>query len=116
MNGKHFPKKMRLLHLNEFAFVLRKSKFVVRCNGIASFSYLNQLEYPRIGLSISKKYVKYAHERNRIKRYARETFRMNQHNLLHLDFVLTVYSTAVLYLNNNNLIKEFEKLWHHYWC
>lgn len=115
MNRRNFPKKVRLLKANEFTSVFRCSKYI-KVTGITLFSCPNQLGYPRIGLSISKKYIKYAHERNRIKRYARETFRIHQHNLLTLDFVLTVHSKHILYLKENNLIKEMEKLWHHYWC
>lgn len=115
MNNKCFSKKIRLLYLDEFVFVFQKAVFV-KIIGITLFSCPNELGYPRIGLAISKKYVKYAHERNRIKRYTRETFRINQHNLLASDFVLTINSKDILYLNNRYLIKELEKLWHRYWC
>lgn len=71
----------------------------------------NQLKFPRIGLVIPKKYIKYSHERNWIKRHARETFRIYQHSLLFLDFVLIVHSKKVLYLENKILIKELQKLW-----
>lgn len=110
-----FSKKVRLLNLNEFVFVFQQSQHI-KITGITLFSRPNQLKYPRIGLAISKKYIKYAHERNRIKRYARETFRMYQNNLSASDFVLTINSKNVLYLNNKDLIKELKKLWHHYWC
>lgn len=115
MNKRHFPKKMRLLKLNEFVFVFQQSK-CIKTAGITLFSRFNKLGYPRIGLSISKRYIKYAHERNRIKRCARETFRIHQHNLLASDFVLTINSKSILCLKNRFLIKEFENLWHHFWC
>lgn len=115
MNRRCFPKKIRLLNLNEFICVFKQARYI-KFTGFTLFNRFNQLGYPRIGLAISKKYVKRAHERNRIKRYARETFRINQHNLLTADFVLTINSKNVLYLKNHNLIKEFERLWHHYWC
>lgn len=114
MNQWCFPKKIRLLNLKEFILVFQHAK-CIRINGMSLFNCPNQLEYPRLGLAISKKYIKCAHERNRIKRCARETFRMNQHNLSDLDFVLTVNSKSILYLKNDILIKEFEKLWHYYW-
>lgn len=45
----------------------------------------------RLGLAITKKKVKRAHERNRIKRLTREYFRLNQAQLVRpVDMVLTV--------------------------
>ncbi len=42
---------------------------------------LNSLGHPRIGLTVAKKNVRRAHERNRIKRLTRESFRLRQHEL-----------------------------------
>lgn len=45
----------------------------------------------RLGLAITKKKVKRAHERNRIKRLTREYFRLHQHQLNgQVDILLTV--------------------------
>lgn len=113
MSQFSFPKKIRLLTLNEFSFVFQQPQ-KIKNTGMILFSRLNQLQYPRIGLTISKKYIKKAHDRNRIKRHIRETFRINQHNLSFSDFILTLYSKEILYLKNYLLIKELQKLWHHH--
>lgn len=113
MNKKFLPKRARLLTLHEFVFVFKKPERV-KTNEITLFSRFNQLGYPRIGLAISKKYVKHAHERNRIKRHMRETFRNNQHHLLDKDFVLTIRSKKIMHCNNKTLIQELEKLWSHH--
>lgn len=42
----------------------------------------------RLGIVVAKKKVRRAHERNRIKRLARESFRLNQHNIELLDIVV----------------------------
>ncbi len=42
----------------------------------------------RLGLVVAKKKVRRAHERNRVKRISRESFRLNQHELLGLDIVV----------------------------
>ncbi|URJ24463.1 ribonuclease P protein component [Candidatus Blochmanniella camponoti] len=115
MNRKFLPKRARLLNLNEFIFVFQKPERV-KTTGITLFSRSNRLGYPRIGLAISKKYVKYAHERNRIKRHIRETFRTYQHNLLAKDFVLTIRSKEIIHCKNKTLIQELEKLWYHHLC
>ena len=45
----------------------------------------------RLGLAITKKKVKRAHERNRIKRLTREYFRLHQHQLnAQVDILLTI--------------------------
>lgn len=115
MNRKFLPKRARLLNLNEFVFVFQKPERV-KTTGITLFSRSNRLGYPRIGLAISKKYVKYAHERNRIKRHIRETFRTYQHNLLAKDFILTIHSKEIIHCKNKTLIQELEKLWYHHLC
>lgn len=43
---------------------------------------------PRLGLAISRKRVALAHERNRIKRVAREVFRLTQDRLPGMDIVV----------------------------
>ncbi|WP_159714971.1 ribonuclease P protein component [Blochmannia endosymbiont of Camponotus nipponensis] len=113
MNKKCLPKQARLLNLNEFVFVFQKPERI-KTTKITLLSRPNHLGYPRIGLAISKKYIKYAHERNKIKRHMRETFRAYQHNLSAKDFVLTIRSKDIIYLTNNALIKELEKLWYHH--
>jgi ribonuclease P protein component len=45
---------------------------------------------PRIGLAISKKYCRLSVDRNRLKRIARETFRLNQKCLDNWDFVIMI--------------------------
>lgn len=71
---------------------------------------LNSLGYPRIGLAVAKKHVKRAHERNRIKRLTRESFRLHQHTLPAIDFVV-IAKKGVADLNNRALREALEKLW-----
>lgn len=53
----------------------------------------------RLGLAISKKQCRKAHDRNRIKRIVRESFRRNQPDLSGLDLVVMNKSATHLALN-----------------
>jgi ribonuclease P protein component len=70
----------------------------------------NSLEHPRIGLTVAKKHVRRAHERNRIKRLTRESFRLCQHDLPAMDFVI-VAKKGIAELDNQALTEVLEKLW-----
>ena len=64
----------------------------------------------RLGLAIAKKRVKLAVQRNRIKRQIRESFRLNQHNLPHIDIVVMVKSGTDK-LENSEINRQIEKIW-----
>lgn len=49
---------------------------------------------PRLGLAISKKTVRLAVDRNRLKRHIRESFRHNKHRLAGLDIVVMSRNAA----------------------
>lgn len=70
----------------------------------------NQLEHPRLGLTVAKKHLKRAHGRNRIKRIVRESFRQKQHELPNVDFVF-VAKGGIGKLDNATLFATLEKLW-----
>lgn len=60
----------------------------------------------RLGLAITKKKVKRAHERNRIKRLTREYFRLHQHQLnCQVDILLTVKSFSDE-MPNEEIVKQ----------
>ena len=69
----------------------------------------NNLEHPRLGLTVAKKHLKRAHDRNRIKRLVRESFRLSQHNLPSCD--LSLWRNVALV---SLIIKRFYKLWINY--
>ncbi|MGL9769578.1 MAG: ribonuclease P protein component [Sodalis sp. (in: enterobacteria)] len=107
-----FPRELRLLTPNHFNFVFQQAQRA----GTLHFSILgrlNTLGHPRIGLTIAKKHVKWAHERNRIKRLTRESFRLHQHTLPAMDFVV-IAKKGVADLDNRTLTEALEKLWRHH--
>jgi ribonuclease P protein component len=55
----------------------------------------NRLNYPRLGLAIAKKSIKTAVARNRIKRAARESFRLQRQLIGNFDFVVLARGDAL---------------------
>lgn len=70
----------------------------------------NEEKHPRIGLTVAKRFVKRANQRNRIKRVIRDNFRLHQHDLPPVDIVVLVRN-GVLEMENEQLHKLIEKLW-----
>ena len=70
----------------------------------------NHCEFPRLGLTVAKKHLKRAHDRNRIKRLVRESFRLHQHELPSCDFVF-VAKAGLGQLDNATIFTTLEKLW-----
>lgn len=107
-----FKKKLRLLNSINFKYVFSKpcKKNTLE---ISILGRLNFLDHPRLGLSISRKNIRYAHHRNLIKRLIRETFRALQHKLISMDFVVIVKKN-VLFLNNKNIVNMLNLLWSNY--
>ncbi|MDX7991745.1 ribonuclease P protein component [Xenorhabdus sp. Reich] len=104
-----FPRELRLLTPEHFTYVFQQPQRASTAE-ITVLGRLNELGHPRIGLTVAKKNVKRAHERNRIKRLARESFRLNQHKLPSMDFVILVRK-GVSELDNRELTEAFGKLW-----
>jgi ribonuclease P protein component len=89
-----FPPQCRLLtpaaYKNVFAKAVKSSDKYFTVLAIR-----NQLDHPRLGLAIAKKVIKRAVDRNRIKRIARESFRLRQHTLTALDIVVLARKDAL---------------------
>jgi len=54
----------------------------------------NPLTHPRLGLAIAKKNIKKAVARNRIKRAARESFRLQRQQIVNIDIVVLARGDA----------------------
>ncbi|MDP3559518.1 MAG: ribonuclease P protein component [Legionellaceae bacterium] len=85
-----FNRTKRLLHKHQFQFVFENAKKIVTSEYIIFFRE-NQLEHPRLGLAVSKKAISKAHDRNRIKRTIRESFRISMNDtLLPVDMIVLI--------------------------
>ena len=107
-----FTKKQRLLNKYDFTPVFDDAPIRAANEHLLILCRLNAEQYTqaRLGLVIAKKHVRRAHERNRIKRFARETFRLNQHKLPKIDAIVLARKGADT-LTNQQLQQAFNGLW-----
>lgn len=86
-SGNGLPLHARLNSKKEFQRVFDQAiKVADDCYTLLARN--SQLTHARLGLAISKKAVRRAVDRNRIKRVVRESFRLHQHTLGALDIVV----------------------------
>ncbi len=82
-----FTRAARLTSSGDYKHVFQQP-FRSSDDSLTVLGRLNPLDHPRLGLAISKKRVKLATARNRIKRVTRECFRLQQHKLPNLDIIV----------------------------
>ena len=71
---------------------------------------VNELDHPRLGLAIAKKNIRRAVDRNKIKRSARESFRLQQYEMTNLDIVVMARREAET-ANSKTLQASLDKHW-----
>lgn len=86
----------------DYSNVFKNKNIKVNSENWRVFSIENNKSYARLGLSIAKKILNRAVDRNRFKRLAREFFRNNQEILAPKDFVIMVNKSKT----KNNLNKR----------
>lgn len=95
-SSQSFQRELRLLNTNDFSFVFKKA-IKVHNKAFTLLARKNNLNRPRLGLVIAKKNLKFAYQRNLVKRLLRESFRQQQSILASYDLVvLTRRDIAVL--------------------
>ncbi|NIG99368.1 MAG: ribonuclease P protein component [Buchnera aphidicola (Periphyllus acericola)] len=105
-------KNFRLLTSRQYKFVLKNS-YKVQFNEIIILGRVNNFNYPRLGISISKQNVRNSVERNYIKRLVREFFRVHKNNLLLMDYVVIVKKKIFRY-KNRIFLNKLKYLWSRY--
>ena len=108
-----FRKQAKLLKAADYNHVFDKP---VRSSD-AYFTVLarsNNLTHPRLGLAFTKKRVKLAVARNRLKRISRESFRLLQlkKNTLGVDYIVLAGGQCAK-ATNQQLFLSLEKHWQH---
>lgn len=104
-----FPRRARLLKPDDFKCTFeggRREQQPLFSAVVAK----GQGEQARLGLAVARKAVADSHDRNRIKRHIRESFRLNQHRLPCVDMVI-LPRTAAASAPAAELRLQLEKLW-----
>ncbi|WP_188691577.1 ribonuclease P protein component [Bowmanella pacifica] len=109
MGENQFSRELRLLTPTHFENVFQQATPAVSPQ-LTALARLNGLSHPRLGITLAKKRVKKAHDRNRLKRVIRESFRLNQHDLPCADIVL-VGKSGLDQLTNQQLYELLSRLW-----
>lgn len=102
-----FKKKRRLLHKSDYDHVFNQAQKIANSCFVVLYRD-NEVDQARLGLAISKKMVAKAHDRNRLKRLLRETFRVQQ--LPAID-VVVLARTGVASIERSILIKKLSNVW-----
>ncbi|MCK0106738.1 ribonuclease P protein component [Marinobacter sp. S0848L] len=87
MKALTFPKSARLLKPADYGKVFDDVQLKVPHRNFLILAAPNNLGHARVGLIFSKKNLRHAVQRNRIKRQVRETFRLQQ-DLPSLDIIV----------------------------
>ncbi len=101
------PKSKRLIEKTDYQYVFNKAFKVTNFPFLILYKQ-GLTTNSRLGLAISKKKVAKAHDRNRIKRIVRESFRLQQ--LPVVDIVVIAQGGGET-LDNTVLYRQLGKIW-----
>lgn len=105
-----FPRQSRLLNARSYKNVFDEPTQRKSDQHTVILAKTNDLGYARLGLVVSKKNVKLAVNRNKVKRVIRESFRHCQVNLNSLD-VVVIAKQGIGLKTKIALREQLDKLW-----
>jgi len=110
VSSQAFGKSSRLLNSSDFQAVFDNASLRASHSQLLVLARPNALDHPRLGLVISKKNIRLAVQRNRIKRIARESFRLQKPKLAGIDAIVLARRKLDL-LSNEQLHVIFNQQW-----
>lgn len=107
-----YSKDLRLSKSIQYQAVYQEKKKLVTTS-LIFYIKKNALNHPRLGLSVSKRYIKRAVNRNRIKRINREHFRFNKNKLDSFDIVV-VAKKGIEEISDKELFDKLGRQWNYF--
>lgn len=107
--NKRFPAEHRLLTAKQYKQVFT-DPIKATSRNFTLLACHNSLEFSRLGLIVAKKNVRFAVDRNRIKRIIRESYRHSNNQFPDLDCVILVRRGSSK-LVNQVLFEQLQGLW-----
>jgi len=108
--SNRFSRQVRLLSSDDFQKVFKQTGCRSVDQRLTVLARPNELGHARLGLAISKRIIKTAVGRNRVKRLVRESFRQHQQSLMGLDIVVLSRNGA-LQASNPELTSALQTHW-----
>ncbi len=106
-----FPRENRLTRPCEFQRVFERGLHRrVQLEGFFARVREGTQTHARLGFALSKRSLKRAVDRNRIKRLARESFRLHHHQLSGIDIVI-MSQADVAQADNAAILHQLDVLW-----
>jgi ribonuclease P protein component len=105
-----YPRQLRLLTAGDYRRVFETAAFKVHGKGLMALASPNALGHPRLGLIFSKKNVRRAVDRNRLKRIVRDSIRLRQQRLPAVDIVVLA-RRGVHELDNATVHRQLHGMW-----
>lgn len=111
----YFSQTQRLLKPDDFKYVFDKPNFKVHQPNILFFIKMREPIHNltsdfqltcRLGLAITKKKIKRANQRNRLKRLIREQFRLCQYDFDYVCDVVVIVKVGTQSLSNEALLSQ----------
>jgi ribonuclease P protein component len=106
----NFSPEVRIRCAADYKGVFDGALFKVHQPHFLFLATLTKQPKSRLGIVVAKKKVRRAHERNRVKRLARESFRLNQHHIDLLDIVI-MPKVGIESVSNVELHKQLQFAW-----
>jgi ribonuclease P protein component len=103
-----FKKAARVRKRHEFILISKTGKKLQNSQFIILFSQ-SRANRSRIGITVSRRVAKAVH-RNRIKRIAREYFRLNRHKIKGLWDINLIAKTEAAKLSSKQIVSSLEHL------
>lgn len=106
-----YPRTCRLTRPSEFQRVFERGLHRrVQVQGLFARVRESSSSQARLGFALSKRSLKHAVDRNRVKRLTRDSFRLHREQLPAVDIVIITQS-EVAQLNNAAILKQLVILW-----